>query len=336
MERYGFFDADRVDVDDEGNPIYDNVYLAETFAAYFASFIGNGVYARFSNKLQVMEQSPHAMAVDVFPGQAWINGYWYENTDQLSLPVEVASGTLDRVDSVVLRLNYLKKTMKLAINKGTPASTPSAPDITRNADIYEIQLAEIRIPAGSVKISQVQIKDTRANTNVCGWVTGVVDQIDTTTLFNQFEAYFAEFKEVYELDYASWTTEQKAAYTSWITMSEQQFTEWYNTHTSGWQAQFNAWFESVKSQLSGNVAAKLQLQINTLDERLEGYSSCTTTFSKDGRTITQNLQSGKTLKTEFIDDKTILQQWFSDGAKIKQKRITFSADGSVIEEVKEV
>ena len=50
MERCGFFDANLVGEE------YDRVYLASQFAAYFASFIGNGVYASKSDKLQVVEQ----------------------------------------------------------------------------------------------------------------------------------------------------------------------------------------------------------------------------------------------------------------------------------------
>ena len=40
MERCGFFDANLVGEE------YDRVYLASSFAAYFSSFIGNGVFAK--------------------------------------------------------------------------------------------------------------------------------------------------------------------------------------------------------------------------------------------------------------------------------------------------
>ena len=230
MERCGFFDAYL------NGEEYDRVYLAQHFAAYFASFIANGVFAEHSNQLQVMEMAIPQMQIGVERGQGWINGYWYENTDTLYMPVDVADGVLNRIDSVVLRLGFSERNMWLAVKKGTPAIKPVAPEVTRTADYYELQLATISIPAGSIKITQAQITDTRMNQDVCGWVTGVVKQLDTTTLFNQFEAYFAEFKESYETD-------------------------------------FETWFETIKGQLSEDAAGNLQLQLDDHENRLNNHES---------------------------------------------------------------
>ena len=149
----GFFNAQLVGEE------YDRVYLASQFAAYFASFIGNGVYASKSDKLQVVEHDQHGMAVKVLSGQGWINGYWYENTESVSLPVDIADGVLNRVDSVVLRLGFPERNMWVAVKKGTPATSPSAPALTRNADYYELQLATISIPASSIKITQAVFRN---------------------------------------------------------------------------------------------------------------------------------------------------------------------------------
>ena len=294
MERCGFFDANLVGEE------YDRVYLAAQFAAYFASFIGNGVYAEHSNQLQVVAMPTPQMQVSVEKGQGWINGYWYENTESISLAIDVADGVLNRVDSVVLRLGFSERNMWVAVKKGTPAISPSAPTLTRNADYYELQLATIDVPASSIKITQAQITDTRMNQNVCGWVTGVVDQLDTTTLFNQFDA-------------------------------------WYDEHTTSWQEQFNTWFATIQGQLSGDIATQLQSQIIALNEKTDGYFERTTNFSPDGKTITQILENGEKLVTNFVDVNTIVQQWFNtNDVKIRQKKIVFSADGMQIEEKKEV
>ena len=273
MERCGFFDANLVGEE------YDRVYLASQFAAYFASFIGNGVFAEHSNQLQVMEMATPQMQVGVERGQAWINGYWYENTDMLYLPIDVADGVLNRIDSVVLRLGFSERNMWLAVKKGTPAINPIAPEVTRNADYYELQLATINIPASSIKITQAQITDTRMNQDVCGWVTGVVEQLDTTTLFNQFESYFDEFKQFYENDYANWTAEQKQAYITWVTLQENDYTnwtneqkaeydEWYALHIDLWQNEFTTWFENVKGQLSEDAAGAIQVELDEHEARL--------------------------------------------------------------------
>ena len=274
MERCGFFDAYL------NGEEYDRVYLAQHFAAYFASFIANGVFAEHSNQLQVVEMAAPQMQIGVERGQGWINGYWYENTDTLYMPVDVADGVLNRIDSVVLRLGFSERNMWLAVKKGTPAVNPIAPEVTRTADYYELQLATISIPASSIKITQAQITDTRMNQDVCGWVTGVVKQLDTTTLFNQFESYFDEFKQFYENDYANWTAEQKQAYITWITLQENDYTnwtneqkaeydEWYASHIDLWQNEFTTWFENVKGQLSEDAAGKIQVEIDEHEARLD-------------------------------------------------------------------
>ena len=54
------------------------------------------------------------------------------------------------------------------------------------------------------------ITDLRMNTELCGWVTGSVTQIDTTTLFNQME----QWKVDYIAKTDTWTDEQKASFFS--------------------------------------------------------------------------------------------------------------------------
>lgn len=310
MERCGFFDANLVGEE------YDRVYLAAQFAAYFASFIGNGVYAEHSNQLQVVAMPTPQMQVGVEKGQGWINGYWYENTDTMYLPIEVADGVLNRIDSIVLRLGFAERNMWLMVKKGTPAVSPIAPEVTRTADYYDLQLATVSIPASSIRITQAQIQDTRMNQDVCGWVTGVVKQLDTTTLFNQFETYFQEFKENNQADYEEWTETQKQAWLSWVSGQETDFTDWtdeqkeeyetwYATHINQWQSDFDTWFENIKDQLGEDAAGNLQNQIDEHEARLNNLEMM---LLATGMLFAANeISSGECLITN--DDYVLLFQW---------------------------
>lgn len=310
MERCGFFDANLVGEE------YDRVYLAAQFAAYFASFIGNGVYAEHSNQLQVVAMPTPQMQVGVEKGQGWINGYWYENTDTMHLPIEVADGVLNRIDSIVLRLGFAERNMWLMVKKGTPAVNPTAPEVTRTADYYDLQLATISIPASSIRITQAQIQDTRMNQDVCGWVTGVVKQLDTTTLFNQFETYFQEFKENNQADYEEWTETQKQAWLSWVSGQETDFTDWtdeqkeeyetwYATHINQWQSDFDTWFENIKGQLGEDAAGNLQNQIDEHEARLNNLEMM---LLATGMLFAANeISTGECLTTN--DDYVLLFQW---------------------------
>ncbi len=225
MEKCGFFDANLV------GDSYDRVYVAKQFADYFASFIGNGVYAQHGDGLIVSESTPQDMTVVVKSGQGWLNGYWYENDDNFTLNIEMADGTLNRIDLVVLRLDYVQREIYLTVKKGNAAVTPVKPTPERSADKYELQLCEIAINAGATKVTNVMITDTRLDNTVCGWVTGVVDQINTEEMYNQFNSFFNSFKI------------EKARL-------------------------FDEWFDTVRDVLEGDVATNLTNRINTLDENM--------------------------------------------------------------------
>lgn len=203
----GFFNAQLVGEE------YDRVYLAEQFAAYFASFIGNGVFGSSMQQLEVVANND--MTTNVLSGQAWINGWWYRNTDVYTLSHSVADGVLSRIDIVVLRWDHSARDMYLTVIEGTPSANPVKPAIVRNADYYDLQLCTVSIPAGSIRITQAQITDTRLDNSVCGLVTGVVDQIDTTSLFSQFMTAYQEWKDNQQADYEDWTADEKQSFEDW-------------------------------------------------------------------------------------------------------------------------
>lgn len=183
MERSSFFNAEL-----KGEE-YDRVYLAEDFAKYFASFIGNGVFPNPTTNLQVTADGT-TMNLTLKQGKAWINGYFYENTEDLNLSVDVADGVLNRIDRVVLRLDFVNREIKAYVKKGEFSSSPVAPNLQRDADMYELGISDIRINKGVTKITQGNVTDLRQNSNYCGLVAGVVQQIDTTNLFAQFQSAF--------------------------------------------------------------------------------------------------------------------------------------------------
>lgn len=204
-EQSGFFDAHLI------NGVYDRIYLADNFAKYFASFIGNGVFGGKSNELMVQQKQTANMSVRVLSGQGWINGYWYENTNEVSLDIPLADGVLNRIDLIVLRWDNAERVIRLAVKKGTPASIPSAPTLQRSADYYELKLAEITINAGTTKITQANILDTRLNTAVCGLVHAVVDQLDSKELGIQLDAYISEFIQKKDAWFSTFKTNSDSA-----------------------------------------------------------------------------------------------------------------------------
>jgi len=156
----------------------DRKYDASKFAEYFASFIGNGV---FPDSLQVI--SNNNMTVTVKSGKAWINGYILINDADYILNINAADGVLNRIDRIVLRYDVVDREIRLEVKQGTFASSPVAPALQRDADAYELCLADIIVSAGAVSITQDKIADTRTDSNLCGKVDTLISG-DYLTLTN--------------------------------------------------------------------------------------------------------------------------------------------------------
>lgn len=184
-EKSGFFDAKLV------GDAYDRVYNASSFANYFSSFIGNGVFAGKYNDLAVLPANTPDMTVRVLPGQAWINGYWYENSndgDKVFTVQPAAVQYNNRYDAIVVRLDLNKRKMSVELKQGAGAKTPVKQSPSRNGGIWELVLAYVLVEYGTSAITSELITDTRADNVLCGYAHGVVDQVSTTTIFNQLQA----------------------------------------------------------------------------------------------------------------------------------------------------
>ncbi|EPZ8710287.1 hypothetical protein ACXX7C_002953 [Clostridium botulinum] len=186
---------------------HDRRYKAEEFAEYFASFIGDGIFPNPSTNLQVL--SNNDMTVNVKQGKAWIKGYFYVNTDDLKLKIDVADSVLSRVDRIVLRKDVAQRKIYCYVKKGQFASSPVAPALQRDADMYELGLADIYVRAGVISIIQSNITDLRLNKELCGIVHGAIDQVDVTTLFNQYTEKFKLKEEEFETEFKEWITQLK-------------------------------------------------------------------------------------------------------------------------------
>ena len=172
----------------------DRTYNADQISDYFLKLISNGVFANPSTSLQV--QAASGMNVNVAAGWGFINCKWIKNDSNYSLQLDAADSSMQRIDRVVLHLDTSTtyRTITIIVKTGTPTvSNPEPPDLTRNGTVYELSLAQIKVYAGATEISQTEITDERPDNTVCGWVTGLIDQLDTTELFAQFTAAFNEW-----------------------------------------------------------------------------------------------------------------------------------------------
>lgn len=156
----------------------DRKYNSSDFTNYFKAILTNGIFPNPSSNLQVIANGN--LTVTVKPGGANINGYLYSLTTDKLLTISPTSTA--RKDIVVIRWDLSNRTISAIIKQNTTT-------LERTSTIYEICLAEITINASASSISQLNIYDTRQDTNRCGLANSLITA-DTTTLFKQFENGF--------------------------------------------------------------------------------------------------------------------------------------------------
>ena len=128
----------------------DRLYDASSMEEWLRPFFVTGV---FNGNLQVTADG-QSMTVTVAPGYVNIKGKtrWFETSNVLS--ISASSGSLSRIDAIVVRRDDAERNITLEVVEGTAASNPIAPAPTRTDSVYELVLAYVSIGVGAINISQ--------------------------------------------------------------------------------------------------------------------------------------------------------------------------------------
>ena len=141
------------------------------------------------------------LTVTVSAGQAWVRPARFRGRSIImeqpeTVTLTAADAVRSRIDRLVLRYDAAARKTRLQVLEGTPDSaSPTAPEITRTALVYDLCLAEIRRPAGSTVVTAADITDTRADEAVCGVMRDGVNGIPTETLLAQYTAILTAMQQ---------------------------------------------------------------------------------------------------------------------------------------------
>lgn len=180
-----FFDAETAP---DGS--LDREYTADDFSNYLASIVGDGVFPNPSTNLEPYAAGSDSRQVYVSAGEAWVQGRKMRLTTTEIFQVDAGDVLYDRIDRLVFYLDKEARGFGMEILKGEPSSDPLPPDLTRDNYRYDMCLAEIHVAAQAIVILAEDITDTRADSTICGWVAGLIQQVDTSTLFNQWASAY--------------------------------------------------------------------------------------------------------------------------------------------------
>ncbi|WAX12219.1 hypothetical protein CS266P3_00022 [Clostridium phage CS266P3] len=184
-EKSGFFNAREAE-----DGTYDREYDGEQFAEYFANFISNGVYANPANQLKVVfDDSPRKpFVVVVRRGKAYIDGYWYELTEDMEITIPVNTKAYIVKDVIRCILDKAERKISIVLEEDVISDYP-----VNNKTRHDLVLSTIVVQPNASKLNVKDIADKRPDKTYCGFVTGVIDQIDTAELFQQYDDAFQEW-----------------------------------------------------------------------------------------------------------------------------------------------
>lgn len=175
-EYSGFFNAL-----EQSDGSYDRTYDASAFAAYFAKFISNGVYGGDGSADLKVTAGPAGRSVVIKVGSAFIDGYWFTMDETKTVAIPANTGSQAVQNAVCLRLD--KSNRNVTIQTKTGSMLP-----IDNGTIHELVLAVVTVPVAATAISEDMIEDKRPLSEYCGFVMGVVDQINIDEIYTQFKA----------------------------------------------------------------------------------------------------------------------------------------------------
>ncbi len=147
---------------------FNNTPLTVEDIAHFArGMMTNGVLMEDGSEMAVSAGSS-GMTFSVAAGYCWINGRYGQAENAETVTLANGDGTNPRKDRIVARLDIDAKTISIAVIEGTPASSPTVPDVIRTDSVYDLGLAVVDVPAGAITAGACTVTDTRRDNTVCG------------------------------------------------------------------------------------------------------------------------------------------------------------------------
>ena len=222
------------------------------------------------------------LTVTVHAGKAWINGYYYYNTDDLTLTLPTPDGSKKRIDRIVVRWSLSDRKISAQVKSGTAATNPSAAVLQRDSDVYELAIADVLVGVAATSITSASITDRRYDSTLCGVVTGTVQQIDTSA----FDAQVQSFLDDSEAEFTTWLNGIKEVLDE---STAGNLLNLINTH----KADTNNPHQVTAAQIGAAPASHSHAisDVNNLQTTLNGKAN--TTHNQAASTITAGTLAGK-------------------------------------------
>ena len=198
----------------------DRLYSADQMNMPYKRIVADGVFATNygdpSSDLQVVSAND-GLNIKVNKGEAIVGTKWFNNPETKTITVPANTSANPRIDSVFIQTDKSIGVRSGAIvyRTGEPDASPEPPSISEDPEIIEIRIANIAVAVNASTITNAEITDLRGSSD-CPWVTGLITQVDTSTLWAQFQSAYAQQYEQYNEDFENYIRAQRSAWATFI------------------------------------------------------------------------------------------------------------------------
>ena len=205
--RSGFFDAVNG----------DRVYSADDMTLPYKDIVSDGVFQSGTNFLV---SAGTGLSVTVSEGHAMLANRWVESSSVQTFTVPSNNSGSTRIDSVVLQVDTQQSGRNANIIYRTGST--SAPAISTSGAVLELRLANVTVTSGATSVSG-KVSDTRGSAD-CPWVTGLITQVDTSTLWQQFSEAYSEQYDEFAAQNTAFQNQQRQAWNDFFSTLTQNLT----------------------------------------------------------------------------------------------------------------
>lgn len=270
----------------------DRLYDADSFAEWLSHFFTTGVF-----KDELFVQATEGMKVSVSSGYANVNGKVRFFGTSTNLNIEVSNGLYPRIDTIVVERNDTNREITLKVVKGNySGNSPEATAPVRTNVIHQLVIAKVYIGAGATAIYQKDITDTRMDSNLCGYVTATVENLNYDQMMAQWEDYYSNFKTNEMADFQTWFDNMKNILNE---STAGNLLEKINKNASD--------IQNVSSKASSNATSitNLTSKVSTNTSNISKNTSDISTNKSNIGTNTSSINSLKTSKQDKAIKTTI-------------------------------
>lgn len=197
----------------------DREYYAEDMNRPYKRLVSNGVFATPegtpSTDLQVIPGS--GMVITVSAGQGIFADKWFENETGLVITVPDNPSVNPRIDSVLVQVDERQsgRVGNIVYRTGNPSANPAEPDINTVNGVTEYRVASIYVGPSVTSIGAENITDKRGSSD-CPWITSLIYQVDTSVLFDQWEASYNKYFEDQDQEFTAYIAQQRQAWQDFL------------------------------------------------------------------------------------------------------------------------